>query len=506
MGEQKQIINNISLNTPHAPSNIVRDSATKLVLNAHSVDLELLKQLLKNEHSITLTPVIQNQQPGYVIKGVFFQGNFLQGMKLSESYTAEVIKKKDAYILKISGENFILLPKSKDDVHITSPHAQNDRTIEQFLKLIITKEDDLSESLSDIILKFIAKAEQKEGLKIFSKKLLNNLEYHSEKSNLQVNGEERKALEEVLRSMITILEKEKYILNETLLTDPALLKNFLSAHYNRSFDDTLKDTSDVIKKLMKVLFEKESSHFEKYEENQYGRFHETMDREGDSDDPKHEKNLVASNEKKVPRDKSLLSTAQHSLTSSDEEKQHIHFDDKYQFEDLSKILQREEIVHQLNPLLKQLGVPQAVIFPAVIGNKVREWQCITEYEVNQEQNNQLKILDEERKRSGKEGRYLKHSVSLTLPHLGSIDIVLTHNREKLFLTVFTEKNSVASFLSQRLESLEKSFTKRGFKEALVQAKKEDSERRQQSNSCSRVNQEMNKSLWLNELTKQERIA
>ena len=130
---------------------------------------------------------------------------------------------------------------------------------------------------------------------------------------------------------------------------------------------------------------------------------------------------------------------------------------------LEQMLQGQEVLNRLNPLMQHLGEPALVLVPALQDGRLARWEIVPH----------PRRVDEEDERdssSRSNASLQKVQLSLELPNLGRIQVDLAHRKGEVLLNLTLESTSAQNFVSQHLDSLEKTFRELGYEKTQLSAR------------------------------------
>ncbi|RIL10875.1 MAG: hypothetical protein DCC75_03445 [Proteobacteria bacterium] len=133
---------------------------------------------------------------------------------------------------------------------------------------------------------------------------------------------------------------------------------------------------------------------------------------------------------------------------------------------LEVVLNGQEILNRLNPLLQTLGEPALLILPALCGQSLFNWNLFFEApEVNP---------DEEKKTgSAAEEQYEKLCLNLELPNLGQLQVHAARRSGEVHVNICAGDQTACDYLKSRLPELEKRLSEGGYERIDLHARKQE---------------------------------
>jgi hypothetical protein len=121
---------------------------------------------------------------------------------------------------------------------------------------------------------------------------------------------------------------------------------------------------------------------------------------------------------------------------------------------LERVMQGQQTLNQLNPVMQALGEPLLFFLPVLTGSVVSKWELVTHKEL-------VKNEKEEQKKGAAEG-YQKVSLHLQLPSIGPSEVHIAHRTHEILLHITVENEAAATYLNSQFKKLGDIFTTLGY--------------------------------------------
>lgn len=137
-----------------------------------------------------------------------------------------------------------------------------------------------------------------------------------------------------------------------------------------------------------------------------------------------------------------------------------------QFKKLDSILRSNEIMDQLNPILKSLGEPVFLMFPNLMGNFLTSLEvCFAPHD--RVTRDQKEKSDTE---SSDEDPFIQVQIATEMPKFGKIGIDLKFNSKQLFMELIFENLKVVEFVTPKIWKLSEKLQEYGKRKIFVSVK------------------------------------
>lgn len=121
---------------------------------------------------------------------------------------------------------------------------------------------------------------------------------------------------------------------------------------------------------------------------------------------------------------------------------------------LGPLLQGQQILNQLNPLMYSAGEPALSVIPAFFADRLLRWDMNA--------NPQHVEKDGHPNNTGKKRGHQRVQLCLSLPALGNVQVDLAHTKKEALINLTFDRADVEGFVSARLEHLKQAFAALGY--------------------------------------------